>query len=219
MVSGMDVRHRRGFLRLAGLIEGGTVLAAIALAALVGVDPWRHFHWDRNAVLIGLIGTLPLFAVYALARGTRSVAVELMGEPLSRCTWYDLLILAALAGLGEELLFRGVVQPSLAKLSPLLGVVGANLLFGAVHAVTLVYALLATGIGFYFSWLVYGFGEPNVVRAVIAHGVYDFVAFLLIVREFRQSGTVDGAPVACEEGGRETDRLEVDDSQQSDLHG
>ena len=192
MVSGMDVHHRRGFLRLAGLIEGGTVLGALALAALVGIDPWERFQWRLDAVGIGLIGTLPLFAVYFVARGTRSVAVELMGQPLSRCTWYDLLLLALLAGVGEELLFRGVLQPSLGKISPLVGLLGANLLFGIVHAVTPVYALLATGIGIYFSWLIYGFGEPNVLRAMVAHGVYDFVAFLLIVREFRQKAVIHG---------------------------
>lgn len=181
----MDVSSRRSFLNLAGLVEGGTVLAALGLAALVGIEPWQRFHWRVDAVLIGLAGTLPLFAVYFAARGTRSVAVEIIGQPLSVCTWYDLVLLAALAGLGEELLFRGVLQPWMHGVSPLVGFLGANLLFGLVHAVTPVYALLATAIGMYLSWLTYGFGEPNLLPAMVAHGVYDFVAFLLIIREYR----------------------------------
>jgi hypothetical protein len=34
--------------------------------------------------------------------------------------------------------------------------------------------------------LTYGVGEPNVLRAIVAHGVYDAIAFRLIVLEHRR---------------------------------
>lgn len=181
----MDLDNRTDFLKLAGLVEGGTLTAAMLLGWLLRIDPWEHVRFTLEVTVIGLAATLPIFLVYGLAYETRSVAVEMMGLPLSRCRWYDLIILAALAGLGEELLFRGVLQPWLSRSSPLFGLLAANILFGLVHMVTPVYALLATGIGLYLSAVAYAIPQSNLLAAMIAHGVYDYVAFLLIVREYR----------------------------------
>lgn len=185
----MDLNCRSGFLKLAGLVEGGTVVLAVALAWLSGIDVWGGMTVTLPATVIGLAATVPLFVVYRLAPRTRSVAVELMGQPLSRCRWYDLLALAALAGLGEEMLFRGVLQPWLSRSSPWLGLLGANILFGLVHSVTPMYALLATGIGIYLSGIVYACPQANLLSAVITHGVYDYIAFHLIRGEYRVLGT------------------------------
>ena len=119
----------------------------------------------------------------------------MLGAALSRCRWYDLIILAALAGFGEELLFRGMLQPWLAEWNVTFAFIATNVAFGLMHAVTPSYVIVAAGVGMYLSWLSYGIGEPNVLRAVIAHGVYDWIAFVLIIREFRRksgTGTTDG---------------------------
>lgn len=180
----MESMRRGDFLKLAGAVEGGTLVLALLLAWFADIDPWAGIQWTGTAILLGLLGTLPLFAVYALARGPRSVAVEMMGPPLSLCRWYDLVLLAALAGIGEELLFRGVLQPWMGRLSPLFGLIAANVLFGAVHMVTITYAMLAAAIGLYLSWLAYGVADASLGSAMITHGVYDYVAFRLILREY-----------------------------------
>jgi uncharacterized protein len=188
----MDVNNRYDFLKVAGAVEGGTLLLALGLGWALGISPGQYVEWTWPAVGLGLLATLPIFLVYFFARETRSVAVELMGGPLSRCRWYELVVLAALAGIGEELLFRGVLQPWLSRsFTPLTGLLAANVLFGVVHMVTPVYALLATGIGVYLSGVAHGLEQGNLLSAMIAHGVYDYVAFLLIAREYRNSTRED----------------------------
>lgn len=185
----MNLDNRSDFLKLAGLVEGGLVVLGTALAWLVGIDPAQSTLLTVRSVGVGLLATLPIFVVYGIARDTRAVAVEMLGKPLSRCRWYDLVVLAALAGVGEELLFRGVLQPWMSQSSETFGFIAANLLFGLAHAVTPVYALLATGIGMYLSLIAWRVPDGNLLSAMIAHGVYDFVAFLLIIREYRSALT------------------------------
>jgi membrane protease YdiL (CAAX protease family) len=182
----VEVRSRAEFLNLAGLVEGGTVVAALGLAWLLGVSPWELLHWRWDALAVGVLATLPMSSMFMIATGPREVATEMLGAALESCRWYDLVLLAALAGVGEELLFRGVLQPWLAGWHPLFAFFATNIVFGLVHAVTPAYALLATGVGMYLSWLTFGIGEPNLWRAIIAHGVYDAVAFAFIVREHRK---------------------------------
>ncbi|MGD9853873.1 MAG: lysostaphin resistance A-like protein [Planctomycetaceae bacterium] len=182
----MEIRNRAEFLNLAGLVEGGTLLLALGGGWLAGVSPWEAVSWRWEAVAVALLATLPMLGVFYVASGPRTAALEMLGGALSLCRWYDLILLAALAGLGEELLFRGVLQPWLAKWNPSIAFFATNVAFGLMHAVTPAYALVAAGVGMYLSWLAYGVGEPNLLRAIVAHGVYDAIAFGLIVREHRR---------------------------------
>jgi membrane protease YdiL (CAAX protease family) len=102
--------------------------------------------------------------------------------PLLRtCSTLDLVGIAVLAGLGEEMLFRGVLQPALAGWtgSAVLALVLTSLLFGLGHAVTPAYTVLATLLGAYLGWLWLWSG--NLLLVVIAHAVYDLVALLVLV--------------------------------------
>ncbi len=189
----MEINDRASFLRMAGLVEGGVVLIALLLAAWLDLWPLNSIHPGFADALWGGLAIVPMLLLFFAARGLRRLVVELLGQPLSLCTWYDLLLVAVLAGFGEELLFRGVLQPWLGRGHPLAGLIGANLIFGLLHALTPGYAALATAFGFYLSWLLAGFGEPNLLRPIVAHAAYDYVAFLLIVREYRQGAARDSA--------------------------
>ena len=88
-------------------------------------------------------------------------------------------MVALLAGVGEELLFRGVIQSKLVEwTSPVIGVVLASLVFGAAHALSRLYFVLATLIGLYLGWLVERYGE--LVTPMIAHSLYDFLALVYL---------------------------------------
>ncbi|RMG41198.1 MAG: CPBP family intramembrane metalloprotease, partial [Planctomycetota bacterium] len=91
-----------------------------------------------------------------------------------------------LAGLAEEFFFRGVLQPLLSRWTDTPTAVGLTaLVFGLLHALTPAYAVLATILGVYLGALAElssTGAAPNIVPAVVAHGVYDFVAFVLIAR-------------------------------------
>jgi membrane protease YdiL (CAAX protease family) len=106
--------------------------------------------------------------------------------PLFRdCRLVQLAVIAALAGLGEEMLFRGVIQAAVAAEiagphGPWLGLAVAAILFGLLHPVTPTYALLAGLIGGSLGWLWLLTG--NLLVPVTAHAMYDFLVLLYFVK-------------------------------------
>lgn len=181
-------------LRLAVLFE-------LALAGVGGVIAWGagiplgELVWPAAgiwpAVAWGVLATLPLLPMLLallwcqwrpiawLRRLVRRFVVRLFGDlPI----WH-LAVLSLAAGVGEEVLFRGAIQPLAVEFtSPLWGVVIASLLFGAVHAASWTYFWLATGVGAYFGCLALWRGE--VLSAMVAHALYDFVALACLARGY-----------------------------------
>ena len=80
----------------------------------------------------------------------------------------------------EELLFRGVLHP-------LAGPFWSNVLFGLAHFITPTYAVLAGLLGAYLGGLLEL--SENLLAPIITHGLYDFLAFLVVARECRQTVT------------------------------
>jgi membrane protease YdiL (CAAX protease family) len=181
----VHIDSRSSFLNLAGLIQGGLLLGTLLLAWLFDVPLWNRLHWSWRDCGWGLLATLPMLVVLATAGKLRSLAADLLGHPLSLCTWYDLLLVATLAGLGEELLFRGLLTMWIGQINPWAGVIVANVIFAVLHALTPTYALLAGAFGLYLSWLAVQPGTPNLLRPIVTHAVYDYLAFLWIIREHR----------------------------------
>lgn len=188
----MEFRDRASFLNLAGILQGGIVLAALALGALVDIAALSSIRLDGTDALLGAVAILPMLGAFWLARPLRKLVVEALGPALALCTWYDLVLLAALAGFGEELLFRGTLQPWIGRLHPAAGLIGVNVLFGLLHALTPAYAMMAALFGLYLSWLAAGPGEPNLLRPIVAHALYDYLAFVLVVREYRRMAAGGG---------------------------
>ena len=92
-----------------------------------------------------------------------------------------LALVALLAGLGEETLFRGVIQPALAAHLPLWAALAVTAaLFGLAHWITPTYALLAGIVGAYLGGLLLVSG--NLLAPIVAHALYDLVALTLLVR-------------------------------------
>jgi membrane protease YdiL (CAAX protease family) len=120
---------------------------------------------------------------------------ERLGLHLADASAGGIVLLAALAGLGEELLFRGVVQEWLAaRYGLLLGVVGASVLFGLGHWLSASYAVLAALIG---AWLGLVFVlSGNLLAPIVAHAAYDVVALAVLARRAPRSAPppAAGAP-------------------------
>jgi len=187
----------RALLWLALLVEGGLALLALLLGALLGQPPLRALQWNAVDALAGLLATLPLLLLFALTwrarwaplREVREI-LELRLRPLlAAAPARDLVLVAALAGVGEELLFRGVLQGVLARyLGPEGGLLIASLLFGAAHCMTPAYFVLAALIGAYLGWLTQC--SANLLPAILVHAFYD----LLILLYVRATGPAPDAP-------------------------
>jgi membrane protease YdiL (CAAX protease family) len=182
-----DLTHRYDFLSAAILFEGSLIGVAGAVGWWFGVEPLASLAWDLRGVTWGVVGTIPMFALFLLGnrysvgplQRIKQFLIDALGPSLVACRWYDLLLVAAVAGLSEEILFRGVLHP-------LIGLFGSNILFGLVHFITPTYAVLTGVLGGYLGWLLNG--SENLLAPIIAHGLYDFLAFLVVARECRRAG-------------------------------
>lgn len=184
------------FFNAACFFEASLILAALFLGWIVDINPFNMIFFSSTAIFYGVIGTVPLFLMFlALEQlqqesvvNIRKLLLQTLGPGLLRYNWTHLLLLAAIAGLSEELVFRGVLQPWLeSHWGVTVGLFGSNLIFGLVHAVTPLYAVLATGVGLYLGLaLDYG-GERNLLTPIIIHGLYDFLAFIALMRVYRAS--------------------------------
>ncbi|MEE8117822.1 MAG: CPBP family intramembrane glutamic endopeptidase [Gemmatimonadales bacterium] len=185
---------RRTILVAAVLFEGGLLLAAWVGGRLTGHPPFSGAVVTLPAVAWGVAATLPpLLALGGLTRcrwpPLRRLldSVDAAVTPLFvRCTLVQLAVIAAVAGLGEEALFRGLIQGGAVEwLGDAGGLLAASALFGLAHLVTPVYAILAGIMGLYLGVLQLWSG--NLVVPIVAHAVYDLGALLYLVRG--RSGT------------------------------
>lgn len=136
----------------------------------------------------GVAATAPLLLGLRWCRRTRyePVArlvrlVETRLAPwLAGASGGELLLLAACAGVGEEALFRGVIQAALLdRLPAWVALALTALLFGAAHALSAAYAVLATLMGLYFGGL--QLAGDNLLVPILTHALYDLVALRLLL--------------------------------------
>jgi membrane protease YdiL (CAAX protease family) len=182
------------FARTAAIFEGSLALVAIALGWLLGQPPLKTFHWNLSQAALAVAATLPPLALFWLClkcplRPFKTIA-HILDEgivPLFRdCRFTELAVIAALAGIGEEMLFRGVIQAAAAQQiggprGVWMGLLIAAVVFGLLHSITPTYAVLAGSISLYLGWLWLASG--NLLAPITTHGVYDFLALLYLVRE------------------------------------
>jgi membrane protease YdiL (CAAX protease family) len=181
---------RTTVVMLAVVVEGGLILLAWLAGWLAGSLPLETFFWSLSDAALGVAATLPMLAVFFAClrwpvgplRKIKALTDEIVRPLLAPCTLLDLAGIAVLAGLGEEMLFRGVLQASFVRWTGRLwlGLALASVLFGVLHAVTLSYAVFATVMGAYLGWLWQR--SENLLTVAVAHALYDFVALVVILR-------------------------------------
>lgn len=171
------------------------IVAAIIAAALLktpnyGLGP--NIDFSSSAILQGCKCALPLFVLaYALdniedqfpalqdvTKATQRSVLALLGGTLKPLLAIVVsLALGVVAGFGEEMLFRGVFQYEIAqKFGTAVGVAVSSVIFGLLHAVTPLYAILATLASVFFGSLYVWSG--NLAVPIITHAVYDVGALL-----------------------------------------
>lgn len=171
------------------IFEGGLLVLAFGLGALLDAPPFARLAWRWQTLVWGLLATAP--ALLALWWGVRSGwpavrrAVRELDRALEvilpRASLGGLATIALLAGVAEEALFRGVIQTALvAPIGAAAAVVVASALFAAAHPVSLFYAAFAGAMGLYLGWLMLVSGD--VLVPIIVHTVYDFVGLVYFVR-------------------------------------
>ena len=170
--------------------EGALAVLAVFLGWLIGRPPLESLHWvpadARLAVAAALIPLAILIPCILYPIGPLAELLRIVEETLvplfAGCSIIDLAIISMLAGLGEEMLFRPIVQKSLEQLlgGPWMGLAGAAVLFALAHWITTTYAVIAGLIGLYLGWLWMATG--NLLVPIVTHAAYDFVVLVYLVK-------------------------------------
>lgn len=185
---------RAEFLKLAILFQGGLLLLAVVIAWLIDRPVWTQVTFSVLQAGVGIVATLPMLVFLGVTYRSRSnqfaqirtILRDTLGKPLSACRWYDLAGLALLAGVSEEFLFRGVLEPAFQPWGHVLALILCNLIFGICHAVTPAYAIYAALLGSYLSLTRWVIDEPNLMVPIISHSLYDFVAFFIVKASYQR---------------------------------
>ena len=193
----MNRRQSRSFaVGLLGLLEGSLALLAMGIGYLFGFSPLHQLHWSWQSLGIGLVCVVPMVALFWFSvlsnwRPLRRIRMFLLrrvmplfdGQP-----WIAVLLISVLAGVGEEVFFRGLVQNGLenwigGSLGLCVGLFVGSTLFGMLHSASRTYMISAAIFGFYFGLLL--LWTDNLLVPIVAHAVYDCIAlyYYLILRQ------------------------------------
>ena len=166
--------------------ELGLGALAVGLALIFGLRPWLELDWHAFLLPLTMVATLPMTGmILVVAKSRRDWAGKLrrlVDETLipafAGMRWWSTGLISLAAGIGEELLFRGVLQNGLGGLGGLAGpapaLVTTALVFGLVHALTPAYFVLTTFAGLYLGGLYLATG--NLLLPVLVHFLYDWIA-------------------------------------------
>ena len=153
-------------------------------------------HWSWG-VAFGLFATIPMLLLIVLTKMVpwrplvelRELVQTKLAPFFREMPSWALLLVAMGAGFGEEWLFRGFgIQgvswllrnawpPEVIQWTAILIVA---LVFGALHALTPMYFSMTFAIGIYLGYIV--LLTNSLLPAVVAHGLYDYIALMYIMR-------------------------------------
>mmetsp|Transcript_30980 Transcript_30980/g.64449 ORF Transcript_30980/g.64449 Transcript_30980/m.64449 type:complete len:343 (+) Transcript_30980:99-1127(+) len=150
------------------------------------------FRMSPSAILSGLKWTMPLFGTASIMkfaqkhfhsirdvnRSIQRSVLEVMG-PVRRPIYSFVfsVLLGVIAGWGEEWLFRGVIQTFLRQnFGIFLALAVTGVVFGLLHSVTPMYAIIAGLASIFFGYLYHSTG--NLAVPMVCHAIYDFGALM-----------------------------------------
>jgi membrane protease YdiL (CAAX protease family) len=181
--------------------EAGLAPFSLFLGWLLGHPPLSGFVWSAHDATLGAAAALPLIALFLamfrwpvgpLARVKEFCEEEIV--PLfGESNWSELALVSLSAGVGEEMLFRGVIQATLTSwLGVGVGLTLSSILFGVMHPISWLYIIIAALLGIYLGglWLYNG----NLLTVMVTHALYDFVALGYLIRVRADRPGDAGAP-------------------------
>lgn len=183
--------RRKAFILSTGF-EAGLGVIALLLSLFMDESLFHRFIWTKDTLLISLPFVVPPALFFLLLVNAnfdpfvriRNVLDRVLLPIFGDSKLPDLLFISMVAGVGEEMLFRGVLQTSLdSLLGHPTGLFIAAFLFGIAHMLTPLYALIAGLAGFYLGLLYIWSG--NLLVPIIVHGLYDFFALWYFLK-FRE---------------------------------
>jgi len=194
----LEPRDKR-FLSMC-MVELGLGLVAIVVGWIIGFDPrslvpdWRDWYSIGEGLVVGCVaGVVLVFVMLILAlvplRSIQSLnehAERQLRLLLSGLSVAQLIAVSLAAGVGEELLFRGLVMQwligdmqSCTTQSLIFGIIVSALVFGLAHPMSIAYVVFAFFMGLAMGVLHWYF--QNLLVPIVAHWVYDAIMMVWLV--------------------------------------
>ena len=170
------------------LFQGAIGVIGLVAILLFGIPVLHVGPGLWPSILLGTVGAALTYAALLLLTRVPGLFPENLERQMQGL--YDfassyspavLILLSLLAGVGEELLFRGAIQGWLmTKTDPVTAVLAASVLFGLVHYVSFTYFLVATGLGMVLG-AAYLLSE-SLALVMVWHALYDMIALFCLLR-------------------------------------
>lgn len=207
-------RESTSLTKIAAFVYVAMTAGALLVAWGLDINVWRvelaEATWQTHlgAAEYGLIATLPLIVLLILfecfpprwlSRLKDSVDRHVM-PLIENLSLGEFLLLALFAGVGEELVFRGLVQTWLEEWLPdampggpvVVSIIIAGVCFGACHWINDQYAWMAAIVGMYLGAefvLV-----DHLLAPIVTHACYDFFALWYLTARRKRPTTVPAQP-------------------------
>ncbi len=127
------------------------------------------FTITGSTVLIAVVFILIKKEKFFLPQIINKLAV--LKDTLHELNQLEIIYVSALAGISEEIFFRGLLQG-------FSGIIIASVVFGVLHFLTFGYFLLTTMVGFYLGFI-YIYSE-NINLPILVHTFYNIFAFNML---------------------------------------
>ena len=190
------------FVGIGLVVEGGLILLALLLAW------WGLYdhHQPLNLITLNSLGwasawgvaaTLPMLTLFGVQYFWRPRWMQPMWEfvderlrpVFQQASTGQIVLMAVLAGLGEELFFRWCVQGGLTSVlephtgalhATVIGLVLGSASFSLCHCVNAAYGWTTLIVGFYFGIVMLASGSFLV--PAVSHTLYDLIAMLCLAK-------------------------------------
>jgi CAAX protease family protein len=194
-----DQPGRDVIIMFAVFFEGGLAPLSLLLGWWLGHNPLAQFVWSETDALWGALAAVPLVLFFLLLtlrwpvgplRQIKTFCEEEFIPLLAGSSWSDMALIALSAGVGEEMLFRGVLQSSLeAWLGIGWGLLVASLLFGLLHPISMPYIVVTVVVGLYLGGAFMLTG--NLLTVMVTHSLYDFALMSYLLRYHYRGGPIN----------------------------
>ena len=167
---------------MALIVEGGAAIMALALARYFNITLFPLSINVTGDILAGTAAALPPFLFFMFSVSDKAGKLPLIGplrlkviteikEIFDNMNLAELVVISLLAGIGEEMLFRGVLQTHF-------GIIIASIVFGLMHSVSVAYVIVTIIMGLYIG-IIFESGGSLLVPMQL-HFIYDLAALVYL---------------------------------------
>jgi membrane protease YdiL (CAAX protease family) len=168
----LNIRERPDVPWAAAATAGGLIVMFTWLSGRGwprGTSAFRRFHlrlwrpqpgaWsgENRTTILSLIGAMVGLSVVYVLMGTTRPPVDLNAYPTTAIRFSALIMAPLVAGVVEEMAFRGYMQSHLERVGPTFAILVTSAAFTLLHANHGLAYLLAVAPGFFLASVVYGY--------------------------------------------------------------